>query len=49
MVVVRDSTPITVNLMDLTHSAIPLSYREGCRWAISSSSSDCHAAGDSLS
>jgi hypothetical protein len=28
-VVVRDGAPVTVNLMDLTHSAIPLSYREG--------------------
>jgi hypothetical protein len=28
-VVVRDGTPVTINLMDLTHSAIPLSYREG--------------------
>jgi hypothetical protein len=27
--VVRDGAPTTVNLMDLRHSAIPLSYREG--------------------
>lgn len=28
-VLVRDGSPIGVNLLDLTHSAIPLSYREG--------------------